>query len=56
LAKLFGKVPAVQVQQELRAFKQIIEVGEIIESEASVTEGGPARPPAQIPHREGVAA
>jgi uncharacterized membrane protein len=54
LAKLFGKIPGVQVQQELRAFKQIMEIGEIVESDASIADGAAARPPAQIPHREGV--
>ena len=52
IAKLFGKEPGQQVQEDLRAFKQLMETGEVVQSEASVKGGGPARPPAgeQVRH------
>jgi uncharacterized membrane protein len=47
IAKLFGQEPGQQVQEDLRAFKQLMETGEIIQSEASAKRGGPAQPPAR---------
>jgi uncharacterized membrane protein len=35
-AKLFGEEPEQQVQDDLRAFKQIMEVGEVVLSEATI--------------------
>ena len=35
LAKLFGEEPAVQVKDDLRRFKQIVETGEIVRSDGS---------------------
>jgi uncharacterized membrane protein len=46
LAKLFGEEPRQQVQEDLRAFKQLMETGEVVQSEASVKGGGAAQPPA----------
>jgi uncharacterized membrane protein len=44
-AKLFGRVPAQQIANDLRRFKQLLEVGEIVHSDASVHRGmHPARP------------
>jgi uncharacterized membrane protein len=46
-AKLFGRVPAEQIANDLRRFKQLLEVGEIVHSDASVHRGmHPARPSA----------
>ena len=45
LAKLFGQEPGQQVQEDLRAFKQLMETGEVVQSEASVKGGGSAQPP-----------
>jgi uncharacterized membrane protein len=36
IAKLFGEEPGQQVQEDLRAFKQLMETGEVVQSEASV--------------------
>lgn len=45
LAKLFGKALEVQIERDLRAFKQIMEVGEVVHSDASIHRGPhPARP------------
>jgi hypothetical protein len=45
VAKLFGKEPGQEVDQALRSFKQIIECGEVIKSDASIHTGmHPARP------------
>ena len=46
IAKLFGKEPGQQVQEDLRRFKQLIETGEIARSEASLPGATAARPPA----------
>jgi uncharacterized membrane protein len=49
-AKLFGRVPAQQIANDLRRFKQLLEVGEIVHSDASVHRGmHPARPSATNP-------
>lgn len=53
VAQLFGKEPKQQLQDDLRAFKQMLETGEIACSEGSL--GGlqfpqaPAQPPAELP-------
>ncbi len=46
VAMLFGAEPAQQVYEGLRAFKQIMETGEIVRSDASIHRGmHPAQPP-----------
>lgn len=46
IMKLLGKDPAQQVQRALYAFKQLIETGEITQSDASIHPGmHPGRPP-----------
>ncbi|HEY4671307.1 MAG TPA: SRPBCC family protein [Gemmatimonadaceae bacterium] len=46
IAKVFAAVPKTQLSNDLRRFKQLIEVGEIIKSDASAVPGmHPARPP-----------
>lgn len=45
LAKLFGREPAQQTKGDLRRFKQVIETGEVVHSDASIHRGKhPARP------------
>jgi uncharacterized membrane protein len=45
-AKLFGEEPKQQVKGDLRRFKQVLEIGEIVHSDASIHEGAhPAQPP-----------
>ncbi|MDQ3893507.1 MAG: SRPBCC family protein [Actinomycetota bacterium] len=58
IAKLLGEEPATQAADDLRRFKQVIETGEIVRSEA--TPGGHAlmqhlkqRPAQPLPHAEG---
>jgi uncharacterized membrane protein len=51
LAKLFGQEPGQQVQNDLRAFKQVMETGEVVRSDGSL-KGAPigqrvAQPPKQ---------
>lgn len=46
-AKLFGEEPSQQVDDDLRAFKQIMETGDVVKSDASIHKGmHPAQPPA----------
>lgn len=45
LAKLFGREPGQMVQEDLRRFKELMEVGEIVQSDATARGWGPARPP-----------
>lgn len=46
IAKLFGEEPSLQLSGDLRRFKQVMELGEVIRSDATVTRGShPARPP-----------
>lgn len=46
IAKLFEAVPKTQMMNDLRRFKQLIELGEIVKSDASAVSGmHPARPP-----------
>jgi uncharacterized membrane protein len=40
LAKLFGEEPGQQIADDLRRFKQVLEVGEVIRSEASLEGSG----------------
>jgi hypothetical protein len=48
VAKLFGEEPGQQVAGDLRRFKQVIEVGEVVNSDASIHRGmHAARPPEQ---------
>jgi uncharacterized membrane protein len=45
VAKLFGEEPSQQVAGDLRRFKQVIEIGEVVQSDSSVYRGPhPARP------------
>jgi uncharacterized membrane protein len=49
-AKLFGEEPNRQVMGDLRRFKQVMEIGEVVHSDASIHPGPhPARPPAELP-------
>jgi uncharacterized membrane protein len=43
-AKLFGREPGQEVQEDLRVLKQVMETGEVTKSDDSVSGGGPARP------------
>jgi uncharacterized membrane protein len=46
VAKLFGQEPGQQVDDDLRAFKQVLETGEVAKSDASIHKGmHPAQPP-----------
>ena len=45
VAKLFGEEPGQQVEGDLRRFKQVIETGEVVHSDASIHRGlHPAQP------------
>ena len=45
IGKLFSAIPRTQMQNDLRRFKQLIEVGEVVKSDASAVRGmHPARP------------
>ena len=53
IAKLFGEEPSIQVDGDLRRFKQVLELGEVVHSDASIHRGmHPARPAAQEQRRE----
>jgi uncharacterized membrane protein len=46
IAKLFGEEPEQQIEDDLRAFKQVLETGEVVKSDASIHRGmHPAQPP-----------
>jgi uncharacterized membrane protein len=48
VAKLFGEEAGQQIQDDLRRFKQLIETGEVVQSDASIHgEPHPAQPPAR---------
>jgi len=48
VAKLFREEPEQQIEDDLRAFKQVLETGEIAKSDASIHRGmHPAQPPAR---------
>ena len=49
VAKLFGKDPGQQVASDLRRFKQVLETGEVILSDATVKGANLAQRPAQPP-------
>jgi uncharacterized membrane protein len=54
VAKLFGEEPAQQVKHDLFMFKQVMETGEVVHSDASIHRGPhPARPAHQPMLREG---
>jgi uncharacterized membrane protein len=47
IAKLFGKEPGQEIEYDLRCFKQIMETGEVVQSDASIHPGmHAAQPPA----------
>jgi uncharacterized membrane protein len=49
VAKLFGEEPNQQVKGDLRRFKQVIELGEVVHSDASIHRGAhPAQPPENL--------
>ena len=49
VAKLFGEEPNGQVAGDLRRFKQVLEVGEVVQSDASIHRGmHPAHPPEEL--------
>jgi hypothetical protein len=49
IAKLFGEEPEQQVKGDLRRFKQVMETGEIVHSDASIHSGmHPAQPPEDL--------
>ena len=49
VAKLFGEEPQQQVKGDLRRFKQVMETGEIVHSDASIHKGAhPAQPPKSL--------
>jgi uncharacterized membrane protein len=55
VAKLFGREPAQQVAADLRRFKQVLETGEVVHSDASIHgRPHPAHPPSerQAPRRD----
>ena len=44
-AKLFGEDPSIEIEKDLRRFKQIMETGDVVHSDASIHKGmHPARP------------
>ncbi len=45
LAKLFGKEPGQEIEDDLRAFKQVMETGEVVRSDASIHRGMHAAQP-----------
>ena len=48
IARLWGEDPGLQVAKDLRRFKQVMEVGEVVWSDASIHGGPhPAQPPAK---------
>jgi hypothetical protein len=52
VAKLFGEEPNQQVEGDLRRFKQVLEIGEVTQSDASIASGlRPAQPPEAPPRQ-----
>lgn len=48
VAKLFGEEPGQQIDDDLRAFKQVLETGEVAKSDASIHRGmHPGQPPSR---------
>jgi len=55
LAKLFGEEPSQQINGDLRRFKQVLETGEVMHSDASIHRGlHPACPSEETPELLGV--
>lgn len=52
IAKLFGEEPAQQVKDDLRLFKQVMETGEVVRSDATLQGPTAAQRPAQPPRAE----
>jgi uncharacterized membrane protein len=58
-ARLLGEDPTIEIEKDLRRFKQILETGEVVNSDASIHTGmHPARPaevdePAAVSGKEG---
>lgn len=51
-ARLFGEEPGQQVKGDLRRLKQVLEVGEVLHSDASIHRGmHPAQPPGTVPSK-----
>jgi hypothetical protein len=51
LARLFREEPGQLVRDDLRRFKQLMEVGEILASDGTLSRGPrPAQPPEKSPH------
>ena len=49
-ARIFDEVPKMQMRNDLRRFKQVLETGEVVHSDDSIEPGpNPARPPEQVP-------
>jgi uncharacterized membrane protein len=54
IAKLFGEEPGEQIEGDLRRFKQVMETGEVLHSDASIYRGmHAAQPPEELPHAPG---
>lgn len=56
VARLFGEEPHLQVKEDLRRFKQVMEVGEVVLSEGTAFRGArarqhPAQPSAEVPEQ-----
>jgi uncharacterized membrane protein len=52
VARLFGEEPGQQVEGDLRRFKQVLEIGEVTQSDASIARGlRPAHPPEAPPRQ-----
>lgn len=50
VAKLFGEEPEQQMKGDLHRFKQVMEIGEVVHSDASLHKGPhPGRPPENVP-------
>lgn len=50
IAKIFGAAPEQQIKGDLSRLKQVLEVGEVVYSDASIHSGmHPAQPPEEIP-------
>ncbi len=50
IAKLFGEAPEQQVKGDLYRLKQVLEIGEVVHSDASIHQGPhPAQPPEETP-------
>jgi uncharacterized membrane protein len=52
IAKLFGEEPGQQVRDDLGIFKQVIETGEVVRSDATLKGASLARPAAQPPEQK----